>query len=96
MVEFRLYYDDTGKVICYTCDKLPNNDNYIVIDKETYAATNPNVRVIDGKIVPETSMVFVSRLVESDVGVCCEPDDICIIVEQGTHWKMETYEFRNS
>ena len=29
--EFRLYYDESGKVICYTCEKLPGN--YIVIDK---------------------------------------------------------------
>ena len=28
--EFRLYYDDTGRVICYTCEKLPGK--YIVIE----------------------------------------------------------------
>ena len=30
--EFRLYYDDTGAVICYTGDKSIEG-NYIVIDK---------------------------------------------------------------
>ena len=24
--EFRLYYDDSGKVICYTCEKLPGDN----------------------------------------------------------------------
>jgi hypothetical protein len=28
--EFRLYYDDKGNVICYSCEKLEGN--YIVID----------------------------------------------------------------
>ena len=31
--EFRLYYDDKGSVITYTCDKIPGN--YIVIDAKT-------------------------------------------------------------
>jgi hypothetical protein len=51
--EFRLYYNETGKVICYTCEKL--DGNYIVIDASIYAAGRPDVRVIDGKISPFTN-----------------------------------------
>jgi hypothetical protein len=33
--EFRLYYDEKGNVICYTCEKLEGN--YVIIDAQTFA-----------------------------------------------------------
>jgi hypothetical protein len=46
--EFRLYYDERGCVLFYTCEKPEGN--YIVIDSNTYAQGRPDVRVVDGKI----------------------------------------------
>lgn len=87
--EFRLYYDDKGYVITYTCEKLEGN--YIVVDPNTFAEARPDVRVIDGKIVKASSGAVISRLYPSTEGVMCEPEDISIITEDnGKYWKLKT------
>lgn len=97
MVEFRLYYDEAGKVVAYSCGDVEGYD-YIVIDASTYAETNPNVRVIDGKIQRDSDIYVISKLVESDDGVSCDPTDICILSNDipNKKWKVEINEFRNS
>lgn len=95
MVEFRLYYDDAGKVVSYSCCDVQGYD-YIVIDSQTYAESNPFVKVIDGKICKDSDFMVVSTMVMSDNGVSCEPDDICVLTmnDNSINWKVETNEFR--
>lgn len=94
--EFRLYYDDKGKVVTYTCDKLEGN--YIVIDAQTYAEGRPDVRVLDGKIVRISNNAVVSKLVPSNEGQLCAKDDLSIIITtkdkniEKQYWKLKTYE----
>jgi len=95
--EFRLYYDDNGKVICYTGDKtLPGN--FIVIDALTFAAARPDVRVVDGKIAQAAASFTVSKLMPNDSeGVDCHNEDISIIVDttysgNKIKWKLNTYD----
>jgi len=93
--EFRLYYDDKGKVICYTCEKLEGN--FIIIDASTFAQARPDVRVVDGKITTVTSNAVVSKLMPCDSGKECTKQDISIVVGKEfkgevTNWKMITYE----
>jgi len=48
-VEYRLYYDETGRVTCMTNEHLPGN--YIRINKEIYdRASYRSLRVINGKL----------------------------------------------
>lgn len=99
MVEFRLYYDDKGNVICYTCDELEGN--YIVIDSETFAQCRHDVKVVDGEIVSLANRIFVSKMVLDNNGTSCAVEDICIIVDDSysgeiLNWEVKTYEFRNS
>ncbi len=89
--EFRLYYDERGNVICYSCEKL--NGTYIVIDAMTYAEARPDLKVIDGKIMKAAIHSFVSKLVPSDDGVICSPEDINVITSTGQPWKLRTHEF---
>jgi len=95
-VEFRLYYDDKGKVICYTCDKM--DGDYIVIDAETYAIGRPDVRVIDGKISTVSASSIVTKLVpDDDIGIECAYEDISIIVDRDysdkkQKWKLDIHE----
>ena len=95
--EFRLYYDDTGRVICYTCEKLPGK--YIVIDKDTFAEGRPDIRVVDGKISKANTRAVVSKLIKSDTGKACATEDISVVVNpeeyEGsvTFWKLETNEY---
>lgn len=96
--ELRLYYDDTGHVVCYTCEKL--DGNYIVIDALTFAQGRPDIRVVDGRISTVSSNLVVSKLIPSDDGISCSVDDISIVITepdyQGTvqKWKLHTYELR--
>lgn len=89
--EFRLYFDDRGKVICYTCEKLEGE--YIVIDALTFAEARPDVRVIDGKVIKPGTGSVISRLYPSDTGILCEIEDISILTEtNGKYWKLKTHE----
>lgn len=94
--EFRLYYDDTGRVICYTCEKL--DGNYIVVDASTFAQGRPDVRVVDGKLSTVSSNLVVSKLIPDDDGIACSVDDISIVITDTDYqgpiqkWKLHTYE----
>lgn len=96
--EFRLYYDEAGRVVCYTCEKLEGN--YIVIDAKAFAEGRPDVRVIDGKITNVSTASVVAKLMPNDNnGQLCVQEDISIIVDETysgetIKWKMKTYELR--
>jgi hypothetical protein len=94
--EFRLYYDDLGKIICYTGEKLEGN--YIVIDAMTFAESRQDIRVIDGRIVKDSSNATIVRLTPSDSGHLCAREDLSIIVTnddaiEKQYWKLTVYEF---
>lgn len=87
--EFRLYYDEKGYPICYTCEKL--DGNYVVIDSLTFAEARPDIRVVDGQIVKASSGAVISRLYPNTEGILCEIEDISIITEtNGQYWKLKT------
>lgn len=92
--EFRLYYDDSGKVLFYSCEKPEGN--FIVIDAETYAAGRPDVRIIDGKISKVTPNAVVSKLMPNTTeGQLCCKEDVSIITNieaDAQRWKLMTYE----
>lgn len=94
--EFRLYYDEKGHVITYTCEKLEGD--YIVIDAQTFAEGRPDARVIDGKLVRANSSAVVSKLKPNKKeGIMCALEDVSIIVDTKSKvkkqkWKLETYE----
>ena len=93
--EFRLYYDDKGKALFYSCEKPEGN--YIVIDAATYAAGRPDLRVIDGKISTAIPSLVVSKLMPNTEGTSCAEEDISIVVNstykgKTTKWKLNTYE----
>jgi hypothetical protein len=93
--EFRLYYDDKGKVICYSCEKIEGN--YIIIDAATYAAGRPDIRVIEGKISTAIPSLVVSKLMPNAEGITCTEEDISIVVDDKykdkiIKWKLNTYE----
>ena len=49
IIEYRLYYDETGNVTCITNENLPGN--YIRISKEIYdRASYKSLRVVGGKL----------------------------------------------
>ena len=95
--EFRLYYDDNGKVISYSGDKSGTGD-YIIIDAMTFAAARPDIRIVDGKISTVAPNAVVHKLMPNyNDGVDCHLEDISLIVDSAyidktQKWKLKTYE----
>lgn len=96
--EFRLYYDEKGKVLFYTSEKPEGN--YIVVDALTYAEGRPDLRVVDGRISTVNKGSVVSKLIpDKNEGVECSAEDVSIIVPKKCKvkkikWKLKTYELR--
>jgi hypothetical protein len=77
---YKLYYDEQGLPLFYSMEDCPGN--YIEIDHDTWH--NPgNIQVVDGKIVRIKTAV-VHKLVPSDVGTACHPQDISIVVNNAS------------
>lgn len=94
-VQFRVYYDDNGKVLFYTCDKPEGN--YLIIDNATFAEKRFDFKVIDGKLSRLVPGLTISKLMPCDSGKECAKQDISIVVDKEftgevTNWKMVTYE----
>ena len=95
--EFRLYYDDNGKVISYSGDKSGTGD-YIIIDAMTFAAARPDIRIVDGKISTVSPNAVVHKLMPNDSdGIECHLEDISLVVDstyidKTQKWKLKTYE----
>jgi len=77
--EFRLYYDERGNVLFYTCEKPEGN--YIVIDTATYAQGRNDIRVVDGRLAQVATGAVISKLVASNIGTACAAEDISIVVD---------------
>ena len=98
-VEFRLYYDEKGSIITYTCEKPLGN--YLVIDAQTFAEGRPDLMVVDGKLVKLVPKVFLSLLSKSDLGTMCASEDIAVPVSNDytgdiTQWELKSYEYKYS
>ena len=92
-VFYRLYHDEQGRPVCYTMEDLPGT--YIEIDQATYAQSLPNVRVVNGQIQTLKQSVTVDKLQPSHTGICCHPNDVCVIVTQNQphiFWNTKTHE----
>lgn len=76
---YRLYYDEHGHALFYSMEAVAGN--YIEITPEQFAKNDMLVRVVDKKIVP---MRFGSRgrLVQSDHGTPCHPNNVAIVVPE--------------
>ena len=95
-VEFRVYYDDTGKVLYYTCDNLEGN--YLVVDKDTFSECRMDMKVVDGKLIRVTPGIIIQKYKQKEDGILTASEDISILVNKDfknkQSWSMTYYELR--
>jgi hypothetical protein len=75
---YRLYHDDAGRPLFWTMQNEPGN--YIDVDQEIFWRQPKHVRVRDGKLI-EIVVTDVKKLIPGDSGTCCDPRDVCIVVD---------------
>lgn len=99
MLEFRLYYDENGELLFYTCEKPEGK--YIIIDTQTYAECRSDIKIIDGKIVKKNNSSILRKLVPAEKGlgiysgIKCASIDVNIIAQNTLDfivWNTKTYE----
>lgn len=90
-LEFRLYYDDEGKVLCYTSENLPGK--YLVITPEQFAEARPDVYIMDGQIIKTHKPSHHFKLSKNDSeGTATSKYDINILTSENCNfWKLEPY-----
>lgn len=76
--EYRLYHDEQGFPLFYSMEECPGS--YVVVSKETYTRSPKQVRVIEGKL-KKYEYHIAKKLVPGTVGTCCDPTDICLVVD---------------
>lgn len=87
---YRLYYNEQGQPLFYTMEDLPGT--YIEVDHATYQLNSFSVRVVNGKI-KKISTTVTERLVPSEQGTPCHPDNVAIVVspdQPNQRWSKHT------
>jgi len=90
--EFRLYYDENGNVLFYTCEKPIGN--FIIIDQPTYAQGRVDIKIVNNQIETIYDKNIISKLVLADEGVACTTEDVSIISNNTDCkiWNLKSYE----
>jgi hypothetical protein len=91
---FKLYYDDTGKVITYTTEDLPGD--FIVITPAQYAESRSDVQVKNGQIIYTHIQTKVFKLEKNKHGRKCSKYDVSIVDDgiEVNQWEQVIYEIK--
>jgi hypothetical protein len=89
-IEYRVYYDEHGKILFYTMEDVPGT--YLVIDRETYEQSRYDAVVKNNKLI-KTNAPSSWKLAPDDEGTPCHPSNVCIVVdarhEPNTKWTVK-------
>lgn len=91
-IEYRLYYNEHGDPLHYTCEDLPGD--YVVVSAEVYAQGRYDCRIVNGQI-KYPSQIKYAKLVPGTKGTACYAKDVSIVSNTETdakHWKLKIYE----
>ena len=95
-IEFRVYYDEMGKLLFYTCDRPEGN--YLIVDALTFAEKRMDLRVVEGKLVKVVPGIIITKYKPSTEGINCISEDISIVTNNTEpniqKWKLSSYELR--
>lgn len=92
-VEFRLYYDETGKALFYTCEKPEGN--FIIVDAQTYAEGRLDLQISDGVATRINKVTALSRLIKDVNGTRCAYEDVTLIADSDYEGKTNNWYYKN-
>ena len=92
-IEYRLYYDELGNILYYTCEKPEGI--YLVIDAQTYAESRYDIKVVDGIIVKLNSALSISKLELSKSGTKCPIEDVSIVINDDYNEKINYWSYKH-
>lgn len=90
-IEYRMYYDATGKPTAMS-SHAHGAGQYVVITKQHYDSANYNCRVINGKLVFDTTGQIRVQLVKSTTGVPVVKGYANLVVENEEYTDIEYYD----
>lgn len=93
-MDYRLYYDDDGRVVAYTVGTDVRSEKYISITPEQFSESRMDVLVLDGKIVRTERNTVSFVLQKNTEGFKTSKYDINIPTEEpdGNFWKITTHD----
>lgn len=88
-VEYRLYYDSTGKVVTYTTEKLPGN--WILVTQGEFAEARNDAIVVNGKLTTPHNTVVLYKLAKNlSSGTSTSKYDINVLADvDNVYWNLE-------
>ena len=88
---YRLYYNDQGVPVSYSMEHMAGK--YVDITPEQFAASDPHVRVKNGKLI-KLATGTVSKLIPAADGTPCAVDNIAIVTtsQHNQKWKLKNYD----
>lgn len=91
-IEFRIYYDAEGNIICYSMEDLPGD--YIVTDQHTFNQFRMDFKVRDGKLIKITHSASWKLVPSETAEYACHASDVTIVVPTSCsnkkYWKVKT------
>lgn len=91
-VYLRLYHDDQGRALFYSQESVPGK--YVEVTPEQFALQDLRVRVVGGQLIPR-AVPAAPKLVPSNTGTACAPNDVSIVVGQqqpNQPWKLKHHD----
>jgi hypothetical protein len=76
--EFRIYYDESGNITCYSMEDLPGD--YIVVDRHTFEQVRMDLKIRNGQLIKITQQSSWKLMPTDQAEYACHNDDVSIIV----------------
>ena len=94
--EYRIYYDETGRITELTMTNHPKGD-YIVVDLDTFENYTRYERVKNGKLIPVVSdSGYRVQLTKSTLGFAVVRGHAALLIEDEQYQDREYYAYTNS
>lgn len=90
-IEYRVYHDEQGNIICYSMEDLPGH--YIIVDRLTFEQVRMDLKVRNGELIRLTKQSTWKLKPGDHNTYACHSKDVTVIVDteypDKKFWKVE-------